>query len=252
MSTEKQLISKTILITGATSGIGLSVAHAYAKAGADLVILGRDEQKLEALSSLLETTYQISVYPALLDLSLHNPNLYSSLAKSIDENVGHLDGLLHNAGDIGVMSPIEHADFDNWQKIIQVNLTSCFWLTKATLFLLKKAKLSSLLFTAAHFKDTPPAYFSAYGVAKTGLLGLTTMLAQELEHTNIRVNAINPGPTDTKLQQVAFPGGTNSKLFPPDDLMMCYLYMMSDVSHKTHGQYLCAQTWIQEELHLIN
>jgi NAD(P)-dependent dehydrogenase (short-subunit alcohol dehydrogenase family) len=129
-----------------------------------------------------------------------------------------------------------------WFQVMQVNLNATFLLTKACLPLLRKAPDASVIFTSSSVGRKGRAYWGAYAVSKFGVEGLAQVLADELEtNTNIRVNTINPGATQTAMRTSAFPGEDPSTLVKPEQIMPLYLYLMGTDGRHIHGQSLNAQ-----------
>lgn len=124
------LKNKVILVTGATAGIGKELAMTYAKHGATVVLLSRDTRKLEKVYDEIEAAGYPQ--PAFLPVNLQNndPQQYQQIAEVIEKEFGHLDALVHNAGDLGLLAPIEHFDEETWFRVMQVNVNAEFLLTK--------------------------------------------------------------------------------------------------------------------------
>ena len=235
------LSNRTIMVTGAGSGIGQAAAKAFAAHGATVVLLGRHEGRLEETYDAIESAG--SPTPAIIafDLEKAPANDYYALGESLYEEFGKLHGLLHNAAQLALLSRIDDYDHETWQKVIQVNLTAPFLLTQACLPLLRKAEDASILFTSDQRGRKGKAYWGAYGVSKFGIEGLMQTLADELENSNIRVNSIAPGPTRTSLRAWAYPGENPLSHPLPESLMSSYLYLMGPDSLQVNGQALTAQ-----------
>ena len=141
------LAGKTILITGASDGIGKICARTFARYGARLILMGRSQEKLEALFDELEAIHpgNITIHP--LDLASAGPEDYALLATSITEQFDTLDVLLHNAALLGARTPIEFYPDSDWQNLMAVNVNAAFYLTKALLPCLAKADSGRILFT---------------------------------------------------------------------------------------------------------
>jgi len=235
--TQDLLQDRVVLVTGASSGIGRSVAKAYATYGATVILLARSVQKLENLyDEIQEAGYPT---PVILPFNLENatPNDYQEMAQNIETQFGRLDGLLHNAATLGSLTPIELYPIQQWYQVLQVNLHSAFLLTQALLPLLKAAPESSLLFTHANEGLQGKAYWGAYGVSKFGIQGLMQILAEELEvNTPIRVNSINPGQVRTPLRNNAYPAEKADTLVKPEMILALYLYLMGPDCDKISGQ----------------
>ena len=235
------LADRVILVTGAAAGIGQSASIAFAKAGATVLLLGRTEDSLAETYDAIESAGYPS--PALLpfDLKSSKPADYQTIGKVIEDNFGRLDGLLHNASALGSLSPIEHYEVATWYEVMHVNANAPFLLSQACLPLLRLSEQASVIFTSSGVATKGRAYWGAYSASKFATLGLMEVLADELESSKIRVNAINPGATRTKMRAAAFPGEDPDTLTSPDSLMPLYLWLMSGVDQSVHGQNINAQ-----------
>ena len=236
-----ELAGKTILITGAGDGIGRQAALSYAMAGATVILLGKTTKKLEAVYD--EIIASGAPEPAIVPLDLNGATKqhYIDMANTIKSEFGKLDGLLHNAGMLGVLTPYEHIDLETWQKIIQVNVTSAMLMTQALLPVMALAPQASIVFTSSGVGRKARAYWGAYAVSKFATEGLMQLIADEYENTTIRTNCINPGATRTKMRNAAYPGEDQRLLKTPADIMPLYLYLMSDQSQQINGQSIDAQ-----------
>ena len=125
------LESRVILVTGAGDGIGKTAAKSFAAHGATVVLLGRTVTKLEAVYDEIEGSGhpQPAIYP--MNLEGAAPKDYQDLADTLEREFGRLDGLLHNATNLGSLTPLEHYDLELWAKVMQVNLHAPFLLTRA-------------------------------------------------------------------------------------------------------------------------
>jgi NAD(P)-dependent dehydrogenase (short-subunit alcohol dehydrogenase family) len=236
------LANRVILITGAGDGIGRAAAQSFAAHGATVILLGRTLRKLEAVYDEIQEAGhpQPAIYP--MNFEKANFDDYLKLASTLDTEFGQLDGLLHNAGQLGTLTPIEHYDIKLWYQVMQVNLNAPFLLTQACLGLMKRAKETSLVFTSSSVAHKGKAYWGAYAVSKFALEGLKQILADELEiNTSIRVNSINPGAVKTAMRAEAYPGEAPQTLPLPETIMPVYLYLMGPESREINGQTLNAQ-----------
>lgn len=236
-----ELAGKTILVTGAGDGIGRQAALSFAQHGATVILLGKTVKKLEAVYD--EIVAAGGSEPAIVPLDLNGATKqnYIDMASTILSEFGKLDGLVHNAGILGVLTPFTHIDLETWQKILQVNLTSAMLMTQALLPVMAKSEHASLVFTSSGVGRKGKAYWGAYSVSKFATEGMMQLIADEYETSNIRTNCINPGATKTKMRNAAYPGENQSALKTPEQIMPTYLYLMSDASIGINGQSLNAQ-----------
>ncbi|MEE8237547.1 MAG: SDR family NAD(P)-dependent oxidoreductase, partial [Gammaproteobacteria bacterium] len=139
------LQNRVILVTGATSGIGRAVARDLVRHGATVVVHGRNATALEKLYEELKDLGPEPV-AAQLDLERAQGDEYQHLTEQIESRFERLDGLLHNAGVLGDLSPIEHYDIGLWQRVIHTNLNAPFILTRCLMPLLRCSEDASVLF----------------------------------------------------------------------------------------------------------
>ena len=239
---EDGLAGKTIMVTGASGGIGRAASLAYARAGATVILLSRSEEKLNSVYDQIEEEGCAAPTMIPFDLMSTEPSDYQQIATAIVDNFGHLDGLLHNAGLLGDLTLIEQYPFKNWEKVMQINVNAGFLLTQALLPTLKAASNASLIFTSSSVGRKGRAHWGAYSVSKFATEGLMQVLADELNGTtNIRTNCINPGATRTKMRAEAYPAEDPQTLRPAEEIMGTYLYLMSDDSLQEQGQTFDAQ-----------
>jgi NAD(P)-dependent dehydrogenase (short-subunit alcohol dehydrogenase family) len=235
------LKDRVILVTGASDGIGKVVAKEYARVGATVILHGKDTSKLEVVyDEIIAAGYP---QPAILPLNLANASeeQYKTLAQTIEKELGQLDGILHNASMLSELTPIEYTESETWHQIMQVNINSVFLLTNACLPLLRKSKSASIIMTTSGVGRKGRAFWGAYSVSKFATEGFMQVLADELEGSNIKVNAINPGATRTKMRATAFPAEDKYQVTSPDKIISPYLYLMGDDSGTMNGQSIDAQ-----------
>lgn len=237
------LVDRVILVTGAGDGIGRAAAKALAAHGATVVLAGRSLAKLEKVYDEIEANGDPQPALVPVDFSIAGPEEYRQLADTIENEFGHLDGILHNAGVLGDITPLEMYDPDTWDTVMKVNLRAPLLLTQALLPLLKQSPDASIVFTTSSVGRRARAFWGAYAVSKYGIEGLSRMLADELMNTsNIRVNCINPGATRTTMRASAYPGEDPASVKLPEDIMPLYLYLMGPDSLGVTGQSLDAQS----------
>ena len=235
------LAGRVIIVTGAGAGIGRAVAKSFAAHGATVGLLGRTLNNLETLND--EITAAGYPQPAVLqmDLTKADEPAYLQLADNIQKEFGHLDGIVHNAGILGPLAPIEHYDVGTWNEVMHINLTVPFIMTKTLLPLLRTADEASIILTSSGVGRKGRANWGAYAVSKFGTEGLSQVLADELSVDSIRVNCINPGRTRTAMRAAAYPEEDPATLLTPEDIVAPYLYLMGPDSSDINGQSLNAQ-----------
>jgi NAD(P)-dependent dehydrogenase (short-subunit alcohol dehydrogenase family) len=236
------LQGKTILVTGAGDGIGRAAALSYATHGATVILLGRTESKLEQVYDEIEAAGGPKPGLVALDLATATEDNMIHLADGLAEEFSHLDGLLHNASVLGQLRPIESAGYTAWLEVMQVNVNAQFLLTRHMLPLLQGAPTASIIFTSSGVGRTGKAFWGAYAVSKFATEGFMQVLASELKNTSqVRVNSLNPGATNTAMRRTAYPGEQPTVNPAPEEIMATYLYLMGDDSIEVNGQALNAQ-----------
>lgn len=239
---EHLLKDRVILITGAGQGLGRAAALTYARHGATVILHGRKVEKLERVYDEIEAIGQSQaiIYP--LNLEHAEEEDFLTLSQAIAQQLGRLDGILHNAAFLYSLSPIENQTIAQWKTILQVNLITSFALTKACLPLLKSAPDASVIMTSNTSGHKPSAYWGGFSVAKAGIEALVKVLADEWESmTNLRINTLIPGSVNSPQRIKTHPGEVKQTMRQPDDLMKWYLFLMGPDSKGVSGQTIECQ-----------
>lgn len=233
-----ELKDKVVLVTGANRGFGRAMTLDLSKAGATVIMLGRDLASLEnTYDEVVEKGYAEPIlYP--LDLEGAAPEHYEQLQKDILNNFSRLDGLIHNAAIIGTMMPIEQYDIKIWYSTMQININAPFILTQFLIPVLSKSSDARVLFLSSSVGRKARAYWGAYGVSKFALEGLSKTLSEELEKTNIKVNSLDPKRLRTKMRQTAFPAENAENNPLPEEASGAIVYLMSEKSRDLTGEQL--------------
>jgi len=233
------LKDRVILVTGAGQGIGRTAALTFAAHGATVILHGRSVKKLEAVYDEIEKAghAQAAIFP--LDLEKAEDKDFASMAAGIGDQLGRLDGILHNAAKADRPQPLEDQSLAQWLPLLRVNLAAPFALTRACLPLLKAAPDASILMTSETHGHTPAAFWGGFAVAKSGVETLVKIWAQELDiHPGLRINAVVPGPVQSPQRTRTHPGESKKSLPQAEMLMPLYLYLMGQDSRGTSGQVI--------------
>lgn len=236
------LAERVVLVTGAGTGIGRAAAMAFAEHGATVILLGRKRAQLERVYDDIEARGWPQSMIVECDLAHAGPDEYAVIAQMLEHEFGRLDGLLHNAAELGVLAPIEHYDPSSWNTVMQVNVTAPFLLTRACLALLQRENDASIVFTTADVGRRGRAYWGAYGTACFALEGLAQILADETAgNARVRVNTVDPGPVRTEFRAHAYPA-EDPKTHPlPEEIMSVYLYLLGPDSRGVSGRAFTAE-----------
>lgn len=233
------LNNRVILITGAGQGLGKAAALKFAEYGATVVLHGKSTSKLETVYDEIEAAGYAK--PAIIPLDLEKATSadFEGLANSIKQELGRLDGILHNAAHLNQLSLLELQTSEQWLTSLKINLVAPFALTRACLPLLKTAKHASVIFTLDSHGRRPAAYWGSFAIAKHGLEALIQIWKQEWEVLpQLRINGIIPGPVHSPQRSRTHPAELKDALPKPQDLMSHYLYLMGHDSSAINGQIL--------------
>jgi NAD(P)-dependent dehydrogenase (short-subunit alcohol dehydrogenase family) len=237
-----ELKGRVIMVTGAGTGLGRAVSLALARAGAEVILLGRTVRRLEAVHAEIAQlgAPEASIVP--LDLEKALAKDYETVAEAIHQRYGRLDGLLHNAALLGTLTPIEQYEVPTFMRVMHVNLTAAFILTQQLLPLLRASQDASILFTSSGVGQRGRAYWGAYSISKFAVEGLTQVLAHEMSGTsNVRVNIIDPGKVRTSMRRQAYPSEAQDTLPTAESLTAPYLALLGPASRGVTGQRFEAQ-----------
>lgn len=216
----KPLSGRVALITGASRGIGAAVARAYATAGAHVVLVARTTKALEALDDEIRA---MGGTATLIPLDLLDHAKIDTLGPALAEKFGRLDIFVGNAGMLGTLGPLGHAKANEWDRVINVNLTANFRLIRTLDPLLRVSDAGRVIFVTSGAAEGFRAYYGAYAVSKAGLECLARSYKAETEKTNIKVNIIDPGKIRTGLRVEAYPGEDPQSVPPPEVILPLFL-----------------------------
>jgi len=203
------LNGKAALVTGSTSGIGLGIAEALAKAGASVVLNGfGDAAEIERLRSDLAKRHGVKVLYQGADMS--RPEAIGQMMRAAAETLGALDIVVNNAG-IQHVSPVEDFPVEKWDAILAINLSAAFHTTRLALPAMKKKGWGRVINIASAHALVASPFKAAYVAAKHGIAGLTKTVALEAAEAGVTANAICPGYVWTPLVEKQIPDTARSR-----------------------------------------
>ncbi|MEE4278312.1 MAG: YciK family oxidoreductase [Halieaceae bacterium] len=236
------LAGKTVLVTGASAGIGAAAAQSYAAHGATVILVARSVERLEQVYDAIEKGGGPQPAAIPFDLAQDTEEAFIELANAIGAEFPRLDGLLLNASVLGQRRPLEQTTWASWREVMQVNVNSQFLTIKALMPLLQEAGRASLVLTTSGVGREGRAFWGAYSVSKFATEAMMQILASETENMGgLRVNCINPGATNTAMRRAAYPAENPSDNPDPADIMRSYRYLMDDASIGVTGYSFDAQ-----------
>lgn len=236
---------KTIIVTGASSGIGAAAARIFATEGAKVVLGARRGALLEQVADEISDNGGEAAFVAG---NVEDNHYAEELVRLAESRFGGLDGAFNNAGTTGDLGPIPDMDEGNWHKVVAVNLNSGFFAAKHQIPALRKRGGGSIVFTSSFVGHTIglPG-MGAYAAAKAGLVGMTQVLAAEHGAENIRVNALLPGGTMTPMagDDADFHKFVRSlhalkRMAEPSEIAQVALFLLSDRSSFVTGGAMIA------------
>jgi len=195
MSDLFDLTEKKALVTGSSQGLGFTLAKGLGQAGAIILLNGRDEGKLQNAVSDLQNE---GINALGIPFDVRDENVVQSQIKKIEEDIGSIDILVNNAG-IQIRGPLEDFEKDNWQKILDINLTGVFLTSKAVAKGMIKRKSGKIINICSIQSDLARPTIAPYTASKGGLKMLTKGMATDWGSYNIQINAIAPGYFKTEI-----------------------------------------------------
>src|SRR5882672_8992274 len=212
----KPLKGRTALVTGSTSGIGLGIAGALAREGADIMLNGfGDAGQIAQVKRAIEGHGVRAAYSAA---DMAKPDQIAALVRDTAEQLGSVDVLVNNAG-IQHVAPIEDFPVEKWDAVIAINLSSAFHAIRAVTPGMKQRGWGRILTTASAHSQVASPFKSAYVAAKHGIVGLTKTVALELARSKITCNCISPGYVWTPLVEKQIPNTMKARNMDRDQVI---------------------------------
>lgn len=232
------------LVTGATRGIGRAVAMAYAKAGAQVILVGRTAGALTEVDDDIRKATGRSA--ALVTLNLKHGDKVDALGPNLYMRFGRLDVLASCAGILGTLTPLGHLQTDVWNDVMEINLNANLRLIRTLGPLLEKSDAGRAIFVTSGAAAARNAFWGAYAVSKAGLDALVKTYAQEIANTSVRANLLSPGPIRTAMRAKAFPGEDEMTLKTPDDIAPTFV-RLADPALKENGRTydFKSESWLE-------
>lgn len=214
---EKFLKNRVAVITGASRGIGASIAKTYAGLGAQCVLIARTIGALEALDD--EICAAGGLKPLLVPQDLMKLDHIDGLGAALAEKYGRVDILVGNAGMLGTLSPVAQSNPTMWEKCFKLNVLANQRLIRSLDPLLRGSDAGRAVFVSSGAAHKDRAHWGAYAASKAALEKMVFAYADEVKHSPLKVNVIDPGRVRTMMRADAYPGEDPSVLPSPDDIM---------------------------------
>lgn len=219
------------LITGASRGIGRAIALTLAKHGAHIIALARTQGALEELDDDIQA---LGGTATLLQLDLKKTDEIAKIGPSLAERFGGLDIFIGNAGILGPLTPVHQVKPKDWDRVMAINFTANVHLVRTLDPLLRASTAGRVVLTTSGIAEMLPAYWGPYAASKAALNAFMKTYAAETLQTNMKVNALNPGPVETDMLAEAYPGGYPGPVNTVETVADTCLELCSDAC-STHG-----------------
>ncbi|MFN3878501.1 MAG: SDR family oxidoreductase [Brevundimonas sp.] len=232
-----ELKDKTIIVTGASSGIGEAAAELFTAEGAKLVLGARRDSNLKGIADRINGAGGQAVW---LAGDVQDEGYAQALVDQALSEFGALNGAFNNAGSVGAMVPVADMNLFDWNDVLATNLTSAFLAAKAQIPVLARHGGGSIVFTSSFvgFSNGGLPGMAAYAASKAGLIGLTKSLGADHAAANVRVNALLPGGTVTQMggegnpDVLAYVAGLHpmKRMAKPVEIAQAALFLLGDRS----------------------
>ena len=232
----KSLSGKTALITGASRGIGASLAKLLAKEGAHVILIARTVGGLEAVDDEIRKE---GGKATLMPLDLSNLSELDALGPTLHQHFPMLDIFIGNAAMLGTLAPLGHVKPDEFEKVMNLNLMANYRLIRTLDPMLKASDAGRAVFVTSGVAGAPRAYWGEYTVSKAALEALAKTYAAECANTNMKVNIFDPGRVRTAMRAQAYPGEDPQTRPHPDEIAPYILDLLRD-DCRMNGEIIAA------------
>ena len=198
---------KTVLVTGASRGLGQEISEAFWRRGADLLLVARSGEILSALCARLACTRHETQRVVHFVNDLSDPDAPALIFDALQSFTGRIDVLVNNAAIIGPIGPLDGNDWPGWKSAIDVNLLAPAALCRLVIPRMKSQGGGAIVNLSGGGATSPRPFFSAYAAAKAGLVRLTENIAAEVGRYGVRANAIAPGAMNTEMHNAVLRAG---------------------------------------------
>lgn len=224
MTVQQDLAGRVIVVTGASRGIGYFSGIEAARRGAHVIAVARTVGGLEDLDDDIQA---VGGSATLVPMDLTDGDAIDRMGRAIFDRWGKLDGLLANAGLLGVISPVSHLAPKEVQKLFDLNVIANFRLVRSLEPLLKQSDAGRVVFVSSSSAKSCKPYWGLYAATKAALNAMAKSYAGENANSKLNINVVNPGPTRTQMRAKAVPGEDPNTLPHPRDIAPQFIDLMS-------------------------
>ncbi len=232
------LANKTLLITGASQGLGSEIAKACAQAGATVILMARNQKKLETVYDEIVASQSPEPFALCFDMIKAEEQEFNQLAQTIAQATeGKLDGIIHCASYLYALSPLDFQTVAEWMNQYKINTVAPMALTRALLPMLKQSPDASVIFVGESHSETPQAYWGGFGASKAALNYLCKVAADEWSRfNNLRANVLIPGKINSPQRLKTHPGETAAERKNMSEITPAFIWWASEQSRGRTGE----------------
>jgi NADP-dependent 3-hydroxy acid dehydrogenase YdfG len=239
-------MSKTALVTGASSGIGKATAIALAKAGFNLIICGRRKEALQELKTRLQDNVKVEI----LQFDVRNKEEVSKAIKNLPQEFRKIDVLVNNAGNAHGLDPIQTGNLDDWDAMIDINVKGLLYVSREIIpQMVERGSGDIINIGSLAGKEVYPNG-NVYSASKHAVDALNKGMRIDLNGKGIRVGAINPGLVETNFSEVRFKGDSDKaksvyegyQALKPEDIAELVVFMVTRPAHVNIADLLVLPT----------
>lgn len=235
-----ELDGRTVLITGASRGLGAALAEAFAHAGARVALCARRAEALRAVAARLRAAGAVCLARAV---DVRREAEIARWVQEAERTLGPPAVLVNNASVLGRRVPLAEHSPEEWRQTLEINLTGAFLAARAVLPAMLRRGDGAIINVSSGAAVLPRVRWGAYSVAKYALEGLSWNLAAELEGTGVRVNVVDPGAMRTSMRAAAYPQEDPASVKPPEAATGVFLWLASDAARGVTGRRFRADEW---------
>lgn len=236
----QSLAGRTVLVTGATGGLGQAAALAAARAGARLILSARNVRKLNRLyDAVAAVGPEPLLYP--MDLEGATPDDHLELAQRVKDALGTLDGLLHCAAEFRALTPLEYTDPAHMARAMHINVTAPMWLTAALMPVLKAAEAAAVVFVVDDAEHAGKPFWGPYAISQQARAALVAQWASEMAGSGVRISGLQPGPMRTALRGRATVEDLDPLLRYPEAYAADCVHLLGEGAREWNGRILRVQ-----------
>ncbi|MGC9469238.1 MAG: SDR family NAD(P)-dependent oxidoreductase [Anaerolineae bacterium] len=227
-----EFTGRVAVVTGANGNLGSAVAHAFAEAGAGLVLVGRSQERVrEALPDLAKLS-DTFVAPST---DLTDPQSVAKMVSEALSRFGRIDILANTVGGYKAGDPVHESPIEVWDQMMVLNARTAFVVSRAVIPTMIEQGYGKIIHTAARAALKGSKGAAAYSASKAAVVRLTESLSEELKHRGINANCVLPGTIDTPENRAAMPNADHARWVAPEAIARIFLYLASDGANAIQG-----------------